>query len=504
MKKSLCLFLSLCLLFAGLTACANPAALPENGILINEVVTGNKHSLNDAVYGSPDWIELYNGSDQDVNLSGYYLTDNIENPDKLSPLPRQVLKAGEYLVLFANGESGETCLSFSLSRKGETLTLVNPHKEEVYSLVIPPMEKDVSYARREDGTYGYCRLPTPGAYNSGDILEEPPASSLLLEEGDGEYAAKTDYEAVLFNELLSRGELVYCPDCGRYVDCIELYNPGMVTANLKGYSLSNEPEDNKVHNLPEADLNGLHYLLLYGCDAGCACSDGHVCLDFGLSRYGETLYLFDPLGNMLDTVELPPMEKSTTYARRSDGSWGVCLLPTLGAENADGDIGAAPAASDTPAIQQQGAVRINEALAKNIDSIIDTDGDRSDFCELYNQGQSALSLKGWYLSDDPGKLEKWALPDITLEPGAYLLVFLSGKDRTEGELHASFSLSVGETLTLYNSADGTYDALYIPETWEGVSVGRDETGAAVYYGMPTPGYANGHSFPLPSPTAKAE
>lgn len=504
MNKNLCLLLCLLLLMPVLAACMGTAALPENGILINEVVTGNKRSLEDAVYGSPDWIELYNGSGQDVNLSGYCLTDNIENPDKLSPLPNRLLKAGEYLVLFANGESGENCLGFSLNRKGETLTLVNPHKEEVSSLVIPALEKDVSYARREDGTYGYCQLPTPGASNSGEILSEAPASSLLLEDGDGEYAARTDYETVLFNELLSRGELVYCPDCGRYVDCIELYNPGLVTANLKGYTLVNDPEDSKKHNLPEAELNGLHYLLLYGCDAGCACSDGHTCLDFGLSRYGETVYLFDPLGNELDMMELPAMEKNATYARRNDGSWGVCFQPTLGTENIEADIGAVPVAMADAPVLQQGALRINEALAKNIDSVIDTDGDRSDFCELYNQSQSPVSLKGWYLSDDLSKPEKWALPEITLNPGEYLLVFLSGKNRTEGQLHASFSLSVGETLTLYNSADNTYDALCIPETLEGLSVGRDENGQIVYYSMPTPGYANGHSFPLPSPTAKAE
>lgn len=501
MKKSFCLLLCILLLTAGLVACSGSSTLPENGILINEVVTGNKLSLEDAVYGSPDWIELYNGSNEDVNLSGYYLTDNVENPDKLSPLPHRVLKAGEYLVLFANGESGENCLSFSLSRKGETLTLVNPRKEAVSSLEIPALEKDVSYARREDGSYGYCQLPTPGAYNSGEILSEAPAASLLVKEGDEEYT-KDSYEPVLFNELLSRGEVVYCPDCNRYVDCIELFNPGLVTVNLKGYTLTDKETDSKKHNMPEMELDGLHYLLLYGCDADCPGSDGHMCMDFGLSRYGETLYLFDPLGNLLDTVELPEMEKNLTYARRSDGSWGICTAPTLGQANVEESIGAAPViVPDAEPVQGGTVLIISEALAKNVDSVIDEDGDRSDFCELYNPGTTAVSLKGWYLSDDAEKLTKWPLPDITLEPGAYLLIFLSGKDKTTGnELHASFSLSVGETLTLYDSASGVYDALTIPETREGTSVGRDESGATVYFGMPTPGYANGHSFPIQSPT----
>lgn len=496
MKKLFCVLLCGMLLVGGPAACANLSALPENGIIINEVVTGNKLSLTHETYGTPDWIELYNGSDQDVDLSGYYLTDNVENSDKLSPLPRQVLKAGEYLILYANGESGENCLSFSLSRKGETLTLVNPRKEAVSALTIPALEKDVSYARREDGTYGYCRLPTPGAPNGGEILSDAPATSLLSKEGEEVYT-KDSYETVLFNELLSRGEQVYCEDCGHYVDCIELYNPGLITASLKGYTLTDDPEDGKKHNMPEAELDGLHYLLLYGCDSDCPCSDGHVCMDFGLSRYGETLYLFDPLGNLLDKVELPELEKNTTYARRSDGSWGVCHVPTLGCANVEADIGAAPVvSSDTVPVMGDTRLFISEALAKNVDSVIDEDGDRSDFCEICNKSTEAVSLSGWYLSDNPNKLRKWALPEVTLQPGEYLLIFLSGKDRAEGELHASFSLSVGETLTLYDSTTGLYDALTIPETREGVSVGRDETGATVYYGMPTPGYANGHGFPL--------
>ena len=136
-------------------------------------------------------------------------------------------------------------------------------------------------------------------------------------------------------------------------------------------------------------------------------------------------------------------------------------------------------------------VYINEVLYRNERSILDKDGDRSDFVELYNGGESAVSLNGWYLSDNPEKLTKWALPDVFLAPGEYLLVFLSSKDETEGELHASFSLSAGETLTIYNSFDRRYDSLLIPETKQNVSIGRSASGETVFYGHPTPLEANG-------------
>ena len=97
-----------------------------------------------------------------------------------------------------------------------------------------------------------------------------------------------------------------------------------------------------------------------------------------------------------------------------------------------------------------------------------------------------MSLSGWYLSDNPDKLTKWSLPDLSLAPGEYLLVFLSGKDRKTGELHASFSLHAGETLCLYDSVHRRFDSLPIPETAENVSVGRDAAGVLVYYSHPTP------------------
>ena len=73
-----------------------------------------------------------------------------------------------------------------------------------------------------------------------------------------------------------------------------------------------------------------------------------------------------------------------------------------------------------------------------------------------------------------------------------MLVFLSGKDESQGELHASFSLSAGETLVLYNEGERRYDALPIPETQKNVSIGRSDTGETVFYSHPTPLEENGN------------
>ena len=81
-----------------------------------------------------------------------------------------------------------------------------------------------------------------------------------------------------------------------------------------------------------------------------------------------------------------------------------------------------------------------------------------DWIEIYNPTVSTVNLGGWHLTDDPDDLTQWTFPDYPLAPGAYLVVFASGLDRTDPaqELHTNFGLS----------KDGDYLALVRPRAWE--------------------------------------
>jgi hypothetical protein len=105
-----------------------------------------------------------------------------------------------------------------------------------------------------------------------------------------------------------------------------------------------------------------------------------------------------------------------------------------------------------------GDVVIAEFLALNGgdgSALIDEDGDSSDWIELQNVSSSPVDLSGWALTDDAGDLAKWELPARTLAPDERLVVFASGKDRLDAELHTNFELDgAGEYLALIES-DGT-------------------------------------------------
>lgn len=94
---------------------------------------------------------------------------------------------------------------------------------------------------------------------------------------------------------------------------------------------------------------------------------------------------------------------------------------------------------------------ITEFEASNDDGLTDFQGDSSDWIELYNPTSESVNLEGWYLTDDLADPTQWEIPEVSLGPGAYLVVFASGKDLRDpaGQLHTSFSLAAeGETVAL--------------------------------------------------------
>ncbi len=139
------------------------------------------------------------------------------------------------------------------------------------------------------------------------------------------------------------------------------------------------------------------------------------------------------------------------------------------------------------------SIVINEFMASNATTIADEDGDYEDWIELHNYGNEAINLEGWSLSDDYDLPGKWIFPDIAIDPGAFLIVWASGKDRKEAELHTNFSISSqGEELILVNSYGNRIDEItpvFVPTD---ISYGRfpDGTGLFYYFPAPTPGMAN--------------
>lgn len=107
----------------------------------------------------------------------------------------------------------------------------------------------------------------------------------------------------------------------------------------------------------------------------------------------------------------------------------------------------------------RGGVMISEFMADNANGLKDENGDRQDWIELYNTDSSPVNLDGWWLTDKSSTPAMWRFPAVSIGAKSSLLIWASGKDRTQpaAPLHTNFSLSKsGEYLGLYkpNSQSG--------------------------------------------------
>ncbi|MBD3295940.1 MAG: S8 family serine peptidase, partial [Candidatus Omnitrophica bacterium] len=112
-----------------------------------------------------------------------------------------------------------------------------------------------------------------------------------------------------------------------------------------------------------------------------------------------------------------------------------------------------------PVCAYASSIVINEIVHSGAQKAPDEDGETQDWIELYNPTGGNVNLDGMYLSDESTNLYKWALPDVVIGPGDYLLVFASSKDRTDpaGDLHTNFNLSSGDPVLLVSENDGLID-----------------------------------------------
>lgn len=138
---------------------------------------------------------------------------------------------------------------------------------------------------------------------------------------------------------------------------------------------------------------------------------------------------------------------------------------------------------------------INEFLASNQSIIYDSEGDYEDWIELYNGGNAPVWLGDKYLTDRLTNPTKWQMPDHTIFPGEYLLIW-ADSDPEQGFFHAPFSLSKdGEAIGIFNNEATGYAPIdffnFGPQETD-ISMGRSPDGSSnwVYFDEPTPGSEN--------------
>ena len=125
----------------------------QDTVVINEISSNNFSTIPLSWHESDDWIELYNGTETDVCLAGWTISDSKENLEKFQ-FPDITLESGGYLLLYANGEGSieenNIYLNFCLS-EGENIYLCDSTGRVKDSINVPEMKTNTSFARLADG-----------------------------------------------------------------------------------------------------------------------------------------------------------------------------------------------------------------------------------------------------------------------------------------------------------------------------------------------------------------
>ncbi len=139
-------------------------------------VGSDADGYRDENWDASPWIELYNPGATSVNLLGWMLTDDLENPAQWI-FPARTLAAGGRLVVWASGKdrkpaSGHLHTNFALNVSGGTLALFPPDSPETTPssqwLNYPEQRYDFSYGTQaSNGAVRYFSPPSvsQGAYN---------------------------------------------------------------------------------------------------------------------------------------------------------------------------------------------------------------------------------------------------------------------------------------------------------------------------------------------------
>lgn len=147
------------------------SAADVTGLLINEVCASNQKCWLDADGRTPDWIELYNSTDTDMNISGCGISDSATNRFKYTFPKGTVVPANGYLLVCCDGgldssDASEHHGAFKISADGETVYLTHPILGTVDMVAVPAATSDITYGRYANGSTSFCELtPTPLASN---------------------------------------------------------------------------------------------------------------------------------------------------------------------------------------------------------------------------------------------------------------------------------------------------------------------------------------------------
>ena len=448
---------------------------PADAVALSEIMISNKGSVPDNLGGYPDYIELHNGSTEKADISGYGLSDSLLEGAKYVFPAGTVMEPDAYVVVWCGGEAEDGMHApFKLSA-GEEAVLFDASGRPLDTAVLNSV--DSGMVLRREGEVWTQAKPCPGYPKT--------------EAGMAEYEAslkETEDIGLYINEFMASNATTICDSFGSYSDWIELYNSTDTDMDISGFGISDNLSQPMKYRFPDGTTIAAKGYLVVFCSGNEGMQNGELHAPFGLRSYGEDVVIANRAGRIIDSYSFKNQETDVSMARIPDGAgeFQSNSQPSPGYPNTGAGYSAFDAANRLPL----GGVYISEFGGS-------TDSVASDWVEIYNSTGSAVSLAGYGLSNNPKNPAKWVFPDISIEPGEYLLLYATGSaDKAQKKnLKLNFCISsTGEALFFFDPNGKLIDKLSAGRMKSGQSYGRDGSDNRFYYAEPTPGAQNGKGY----------
>jgi hypothetical protein len=251
-----------------------------------------------------DFIEIYNVSEEAIDLTGWIVNDALDTDEGYALTPEEPLPVGGfYLVseaqilpgVITDDPESITGFDFGIDCDSETVALFDSTGALVTSATTDPVGGNFTSGRLPDGSETWTETAsTPGEPNMPTT-----AFSIALNE-------------------------ISCQDD----EWIEIYNNGTVTADLNGWLVDDDSDPSGGYALiAEPLLAGTHLLIERD-------SETALGFDFGIGCGTETVTLFDRDGTETDAVFVEETLDWVTWGRLPDGTGGWTeTTPTPGEGN---------------------------------------------------------------------------------------------------------------------------------------------------------------------------
>ena len=422
---------------------------------------GTPLRITEIMYNPPggdayEYIELQNTSSLPLDISGISLQGveyRFVEGTWLAGGERLVLISDFNPALFAQRYPGLKVggqFNGHLSDGGERLALIDRHGRTIVSV---DYEDSGGWPKPADG-YGYSlEIINP----NGD--PDDPANWRASVRPGGSPGAPNPaapLPALRLNEIMAAGadaNVVAAAPGGPAQaaltnDWIELQNAGAAPADLTDWSLSTDGSPGQFVFPAGQSLAAGGFLIVW-CDHQTNAPGLHA--SFGLNRHGETVYLFDPLGNRVDAVSfgLQIPNYSVGRSAQEPATWQL-TEPTPGGMNEPAQL-AAPT-----------NVVINEFVANAAPG-------GEDWVELFNRDTNQpVALRGLFLGTSNALFQVTSLSFSA--PGG-LAVFYA--DEKPGPNHLDFKLPAARgAIVLYDQNGVELNRITYTNQAEGVSLGR--------------------------------